>query len=62
MSLDDTPVAVMWTMLVELQGRRVSISWPSLALEEEHARYEAENAFKCKILEVRGSENLCVQE
>jgi len=37
----DEPTAWMWTMLVERQGRRSTVSWPSLCETENDAVIEA---------------------
>lgn len=52
------PTAVMWTMVVEINGKRSTISWPSLCWEAKDARNEAETAFGCKVIAVQGSELL----
>ena len=58
MCCEDDPVAWMWTMLIERQGRRSTNIWPSLWDEEKGAIEEAEFQFECKVIKVKGREPL----
>ena len=53
----DEPTAWMWTMLVERQGRRSTVSWPSLCETENDAVIEATTCWGL-VIKVKGKEPL----
>lgn len=50
--------AWLWTALISINGRRSTLTWPSYCDFEEDAKVEAESAFNCSVIYVKGKEAL----
>jgi hypothetical protein len=57
-STSSMPDAWLWTMLVSRNGRRTTVSWPTLCDSYKDAVEECEQVFECKVIGVRGFEEL----